>query len=277
MPERRGDVELKQIMKTMLICHEGAELDQTGLARWLASFSDLAGLIVVREKGARTWQRIRSEIGRSGLLGFLDVLIFRIYYRLFLRTADNRWAQQELQRLCTVYPGIPEDTQVLYVRSPNASEAEAFIRQKSPHMVIARCKTLLRKSIYSVPSFGTWVMHPGICPEYRNSHGCFWALVNNDLERVGMTLLKIDDGVDTGPVYGYYSYAYDEVNESHVVIQSRVTTENLEKLRLKLEEICRGEAHPLDTAGRKSAVWGQPRLSSYLAWKRNARKRSQKT
>jgi len=35
-------------------------------------------------------------------------------------------------------------------------------------------------------------MHPGICPEYRNSHGCFWALANDDPERVGVTLLQID-------------------------------------------------------------------------------------
>ena len=41
-------------------------------------------------------------------------------------------------------------------------------------------------------SLGTFVMHPGICPEYRNAHGCFWALANRDLARVGMTLLRAD-------------------------------------------------------------------------------------
>ena len=51
-------------------------------------------------------------------------------------------------------------------------------------------------------------MHPGICPEYRNAHGCFWALANRDLNKVGMTLLRIDKGVDTGPTFGYYTYPY---------------------------------------------------------------------
>jgi len=40
-----------------------------------------------------------------------------------------------------------------------------------------------------------FVLHPGICPEYRNAHGCFWALVNRDLARVGVTLLRADRGV----------------------------------------------------------------------------------
>jgi len=115
------------------------------------------------------------------------------------------------------------------------------------------------------------VMHPGIVPEYRNSHGCFWALSNRELDKVGMTLLRIDEGVDTGPVYGYFSYAYDEVAESHSMIQKRVVFENLDAIRDKLLEIDRGEAKPIDTSGRVSGAWGQPWLTKYLKWKWRAR------
>jgi len=117
------------------------------------------------------------------------------------------------------------------------------------------------------------VLHPGICPEYRNAHGAFWALANIDLGRVGLTLLKIDKGVDTGPVYGYYTYDVDEVRESHIVIMTRVVFENLERIQRKLLEIHAGNAEALDTSGRASAVWGQPWLTSYLRWKWNARRR----
>jgi methionyl-tRNA formyltransferase len=116
-------------------------------------------------------------------------------------------------------------------------------------------------------------MHPGVCPEYRNAHGCFWALASDDAERVGMTLLRVDKGVDTGPVYGYYSYPFDDLAESHVRIQHRVVLENLDVLEQKLGEIYRGEAAPLDIEGRKSATWGQPWLSRYLKWKRRAKRR----
>ena len=116
-------------------------------------------------------------------------------------------------------------------------------------------------------------MHPGVCPEYRNAHGCFWALANRELDKVGMTLLKVDKGVDTGPVYGYYAYEYDEQNESHVVIQHRVVFDNLDKLRKKLFEIASQTATTIDTQGRRSGTWGQPWLSKYLAWKAAARKR----
>ena len=119
-------------------------------------------------------------------------------------------------------------------------------------------------------------MHPGICPEYRNAHGCFWALAENDLDRVGMTLLRIDAGVDTGPVYAYYGCAYDELRESHIVIQDRMVFDNLDSLRAKFEEIHAGSAVTLDTTGRASHAWGQPWLTRYLGWKRAAKKRASK-
>jgi len=158
----------------------------------------------------------------------------------------------------------------LITASPNSAESEKFIREAAPDIVIARCKTLLAERIFSIPRTGTFVMHPGICPEYRNAHGCFWALARRDLDRVGMTLLRIDRGVDTGPVFGYFTYPYDERSDSHIVIQDRVVFDNLEAIRAKLEEIYRGEAAPIPTAGRKSAAWGQPWLTQYFAWKRSA-------
>ena len=258
-------------IRTLLICHEGALLDQEGLRRWLASFSNLGGVIVLRENRERRWRRIKREIKRVGVLRFLDVLAFQIYYRLTTAASDRQWEQTRLDELRAAYPET--DAPVLVTHSPNSPEAEEFISRIRPDIMLARCKTLLKKSIFTLPAKGTFVMHPGICPEYRNAHGCFWALANGELDKVGMTLLRIDQGVDTGPVYGYFSYGYDEVAESHRVISQRVLFDNLEAVAAKLIEIHEGSAPRIDTSGRQSAAWGQPWLSTYLEWKRHARVR----
>lgn len=260
-------------MRTLLICHEDAPLDREGLAGWLASFSELAGVVVLSETRGRMRARIRREVKRVGALRFADVLAFRLFYRAVLAGRDREWHDRTLAELRERYP-LPNGVPVLHTHSPNTAEAEAFIRAAEPDIVIARCKTLIKESVFSIPTRGTWVMHPGICPEYRNAHGCFWALANDDLDRVGMTLLRIDRGVDTGPVFGYYRYPYDEVNESHFVVQQRVVLDNLDELRDKMAEIYAGEAVPLDTRGRPSAEWGQPWLTRYLRWKWKARRRA---
>ncbi len=212
--------------------------------------------------------RIKREIKRIGVVRFLDVLAFRLYYKLKLAAADAEKEEKLLRTLEAKYPphGAPE----LITPSPNSAEAQKFIGDAGPDIMIARCKTLLAERIFSIPKIGTFVMHPGVCPEYRNAHGCFWALAQRDMDRVGMTLLRIDKGVDTGPVFGYFTYPYDERNESHILIQDRVVFDNLDAIQKKLEEIYRGEAQTISTEGRSSAAWGQPWLTRYLAWKRAA-------
>jgi hypothetical protein len=253
-------------MRTLLICHEEAALDREGLARWLGSFSTFAGLVVIRETGGRRRKRIAREVRRVGWLRFLDVLAFRAFYRLTRAAGDRLWERCALDRLRAAYPRQP-DAPELVVSSPNSREAQAFIGAQRPDLVIARCKTLLGERVFTIPSLGTFVMHPGICPEYRNAHGCFWAMASGDADNVGMTLLRIDRGVDTGPVFGHFRVEGDPT-QSHVVTQHRVVLEHLDAIRDKLLEIEAGTATPIDTAGRRSATWGQPWLTAAITMRR---------
>lgn len=257
-------------MRSLLICHEEDDLNRVGLARWLGSFTDLAGVVVLRETAERKRKRVKREIQRVGWPRFLDVLAFRAYYRFKLAAADRHWEQSTLARLDREYPPPSTPTPTLITPSPNSPEAEAFIRPLEPDIIVARCKTLLASRIFTLARSGTFVMHPGICPEYRNAHGCFWALASGDRDNVGMTLLKIDKGVDTGPVYGYFRIEPNG-SDSHIVMQHRTVFDNLPAIANTLQRIAAGNAEKIDTAGRRSAEWGQPWLTKYGAFKRNAR------
>jgi hypothetical protein len=92
-------------------------------------------------------------------------------------------------------------------------------------------------------------MHPGITQEYRNSHGCFWALSNRDLEHVGLSLVRIDEGSRRAGTRLFH--VPDERRESHEVIQTRMLLENLDAPQDRFLEIERGEAQPIDTSGRR--------------------------
>jgi len=219
---------------------------------------------------------MRREVTRSGLVGFLDVLALRAYARWRYQQPDAEWIAQETERLRQRYPSRLNDVPRLVVRDPNGPAARTFIKSLAPDFIIARCKFILSPSVFTLARHGSYALHPGICPEYRNAHGCFWALANRDLERVGMTLLRIDRGVDTGPVLLQAGCDFDEVRESHIRIQHRVVTENLDRIGETLIDVAAGAATPIDTSGRPSAVWGQPRLTTYLRWKRAAARQQQR-
>jgi hypothetical protein len=258
----------------VLICHEQDRLDTEGLASWLASTARLAGLIIIRDPRSRRWRAARREIRRVGWLRFLDVIAFRAYARLRLARRDQAWTTSEVERLRRRYPADLASVPRIVVSTPNADEAREFLERLQPDIAVARCKIILKQAIFSIARVGTFVLHPGICPEYRNAHGCFWALARRDLDRVGMTLLRVDPGIDTGPIFLHGTYAFDEVEESHSVIQYRTVIENLDAIGDVLIGLCRGEdVKPVSVEGRESAVWGQPQLTAYLRWKWEARRK----
>ena len=260
-------------MRSVLICQHDAALVREIMPRWLSSFSDLAGIVVIRDNPAQRWKKLKRSIQRDGVLGTLDLLAYRVFHRFRYAAADRKFDNELRTSLNAVYPPLTHPPRILETTSPNSAEVHAFIKSCEPDVTLACCKHLLKPAIFEQATLGTFVMHPGICPEYRNAHGCFWALVNGDMERVGMTLLKIDRGIDTGPVYGYFSVPYDEVAESHLTIQRRMTYRSLRGVQRVLEQFEAGVAEEISTTGRSSAIWGQPTLSSYFRWKRAAQMR----
>jgi folate-dependent phosphoribosylglycinamide formyltransferase PurN len=259
--------------RTLLICHGEEALHADGVARWLAAHSTLAGIVKIHDSRDVKLRRLRRELARSGIIGVLDVLAFRLFYWVRRASRDSVWAREALQRLQQTYAPVPASVAVINVNSPNSPQVEEFIRLACPDVTVALCKHMLRESIFALPRSGTFVFHPGICPEYRNAHGCFWALATGDLERVGLSVLKVDRGIDSGPVYGYFTSPIDETSDSHIVMQTRLVVENLERIWELLASVMDGSALPLPVDGRSSRVWGQPRLSSYISWRRDLGRR----
>jgi hypothetical protein len=258
-------------MKTILMCHESDFFDKEIVARWLASFSDLAGIVLINEHADFKKKRYKYEFKRSGLFGFIDIVLFKIFHRLFLKKNEEQQKSDIIKKCLEQFPSLSKNIPIFITTNPKNSETESFISNIAPDIMIVRAKMILTPSIFELPKIGTFVLHPGICPQYRNAHGCFWAIANKDYENVGVTLLKIDRGIDTGPIYGYFRYNYNSKTESHNIIQTKVVSENFDEIKNKLIEISKNEAKTLNTEGLPSNIYGQPKFSSYLLNYRSAK------
>ena len=251
-----------------LIVHRDEPLNHDTLPRWLSRSVAVVAIIVIDEARSTRLRRLRAEYRRVGFWRLLDVLAYRIWYRLFSAPADAAWVQQQVDLFRQRFPIDVAAIPTLSTAEPRGERVSDFLRTNRPDLVIARCKWLLRKDLYDIPRFGTYVLHPGICPQYRNAHGCFWAIASDDMRNVGLTLLRIDDGIDTGPIYGFYRYPFDAQRETHIRIQEKVVLENTEAIAAKLIDIAKQRAQPLAIGPAASRNWGQPWLSSYLGIRR---------
>src|ERR1051325_10890249 len=144
------------MLKTVLICHDRA-FDRALLAPWLASFSDLTGLVVLGDGPQRTAARARREIRRVGVLRFLDVAAFRVYYRLFHARQDAKWEAEAISAAASRYGELRPDLPLLMTDDANGEETVDFLERLAPDVAIARCKTLLDERVFSIPSRGPFV------------------------------------------------------------------------------------------------------------------------
>ncbi len=58
---------------------------------------------------------------------------------------------------------------------------------------------IVRKAVLDTPRYGTLGIHPTLLPEGRGRAPIPWAILKG-LDKTGVTLFKIDEGVDSGPI-----------------------------------------------------------------------------
>src|ERR1051325_4221064 len=91
----------------------------------------------------------------------------------------------------------------LPVLQPERAREENFIRQLrelQPDLIaVAAYGQILPQAILDLPRFGCLNVHPSLLPKYRGAAPIQHAILNGDSE-TGVTLMKMDVGLDTGDI-----------------------------------------------------------------------------
>jgi len=91
----------------------------------------------------------------------------------------------------------------LPVLQPLKARDEQFIaelRELEPGLiVVVAYGQILPQMILDLPRFGCLNVHTSLLPKYRGAAPIQWAIANGDAE-TGVTIMKVDAGLDTGPI-----------------------------------------------------------------------------
>lgn len=102
------------------------------------------------------------------------------------------------QRLEEKMPGVPT---LHWPAHPE--EADCFLKSLAafqPHLAVS-CgfNRIISREIFTLPVRGTVNIHGGWLPTMRGAHVVNWALIE-DRKSAGVTLHRMDEGIDTGPI-----------------------------------------------------------------------------
>ncbi len=99
--------------------------------------------------------------------------------------------------------GIP----VLQPRSLRPQDVVNTLRELSPDLVVvAAYGRLLPPAVLGLPRYGCLNLHPSLLPRHRGPSPVATAILEGDVS-TGITLMLLDEGMDTGPVIAKREYA----------------------------------------------------------------------
>jgi methionyl-tRNA formyltransferase len=75
----------------------------------------------------------------------------------------------------------------------------AYLDLKPDLSILAFVTDLIPANLLDIPPVGTICYHPSLLPRHRGASAINWAVIQGDT-RTGLTILWVDEGIDTGPI-----------------------------------------------------------------------------
>lgn len=162
---------------------------------------------------------------------------------------------------------VPTAVDLLLPAGP-AGLGEALAGYRPDLMVIYGFNWLLPRSVYTVPRLGMLNVHPSLLPRYRGAAPVLWAIRNGD-EEIGVTVHRVDDGADTGPILAQRGGVRLGGDLTPAVLRDRLAPVLREVLATAIARVAAGDpgrpqpsegaSHaPLMTPERRRLDWSKP-------------------
>lgn len=142
---------------------------------------------------------IKRRIKKIGFLKVLDQLLFSlIVYKILSYFSKKRY--NNLIKKNNLIEKSIDVKKITNVNSINSTSSIELIKNYSPDIILLSGTRILSKELLESTSALILNIHAGITPYFRGVHGAYWAIFNNNKNLAGVTLHRVDSGIDTGKV-----------------------------------------------------------------------------
>lgn len=131
----------------------------------------------------------------------------------------------------------------LEVYQPDSvNEVEAIERLKAINpdaIVVVAFGQILKKDVLNLPRYGCLNVHASILPKYRGAAPINWAIINGE-EETGVTIMEMDEGLDTGDMLKIGRIPIEEEDDS-ISIHDKLSALGGKLIVEVLEDIEKGQ------------------------------------
>jgi methionyl-tRNA formyltransferase len=154
---------------------------------------------VILEDAVPAKEFLKKRIKKLGFWKVAGQVLFQVSIAKILNSTSLKRKKEILKKYDLDDTGIPPE-KVVKINSVNNPKCIFLLEKFNPEIVIVNGTRIISKKVLQSVPVKFLNIHAGITPKYRNVHGAYWALVNNDLENCGVTVHEVDPGIDTGNI-----------------------------------------------------------------------------
>ena len=122
-------------------------------------------------------------------------------------------------------------------RSINDKKYVNLIKKINPDIIVVMGTSLIKEEIIKIPQLGILNMHTGLSPYYRGGKTNFWPFIFNDLGACGVTIHKLDQGIDSGDIISHglpeiiQDDTYSSINCKAIILGTSLRIDAIKHLR----------------------------------------------
>jgi hypothetical protein len=154
---------------------------------------------VVREARIPRLSLLAKRLKRLGLRTTLGQAAFVLFLAPWLKRESMRRRREILIQYCMDDSPLPAQ-RVIDVPSVNTDKTVKLLQDMCPKVIVVNGTRILEEKLLKATTAVLLNTHVGITPRYRGVHGGYWALASGDPNHCGVTVHKIDKGIDTGDI-----------------------------------------------------------------------------
>ncbi len=187
-------------MRLVVLTGDGPE-HRYVTGRLADAFPDELRAIVLSEPAPQSLSaRLRGYRRRYTISQISSRILARLYSRW---TGKARRRDETVTRV--LFPRgddkrMPRPDLVRVVPGHNSAESLSLLRSLEPDVIAVYGTAMIRPPVIALARNAILNMHTGLSPFYRGSDTIFWALHDERLDRIGVTVHLLDPGIDSGAI-----------------------------------------------------------------------------
>ena len=171
-----------------------------------------------------------------------------------IMTLEDDMAKAKSGRIYVDEFAAKHDVPVAKVRNINKPDAiEALAKADLDWLFIIGWSQIAREDVLALPSKGVIGMHPTLLPVGRGRAAIPWAILKR-LEKTGVTLFKMDSGVDTGPILAQTEVPmHPQISAAE--LYNDVETAHVTLINDAFPKLASGKIEPVEQDHSKATEW----------------------